>query len=38
VEVISLYDDTLAQRRYEQVNARFREEIEAVSEELKRKY
>jgi iron(III) transport system substrate-binding protein len=38
VEVISLYDDALAQRRYEQVNARFREEIEAVSEELKRKY
>ncbi len=38
VEVISLYDGTLAQRRYEQVNARFREEIEAVSEELKRKY
>jgi iron(III) transport system substrate-binding protein len=38
VEVISLYDDALAQRRYEQVNASFREEIEAVIDELKRKY
>jgi iron(III) transport system substrate-binding protein len=37
-EVVSLYDDALAQRRYEQVNARFREEIEAVIEQLRRKY
>jgi iron(III) transport system substrate-binding protein len=38
VEVISVYDDALAQRRYEQVNATFRREIESVAEELKRKY
>jgi len=38
VEVISLYDDELAQRRFEQVNAAFRKEIESVAEELKRRY
>lgn len=38
IDVISLYDDGLAQKRYEQVNARFRREIESVAEELKRKY
>jgi iron(III) transport system substrate-binding protein len=38
VDVQSVYDDALAQSRYEQVNARFRKEIEAVAEELKRKY
>jgi iron(III) transport system substrate-binding protein len=38
VEVISVYDDALAQRRYEQVNATFRREIESVAEQLKRKY
>jgi ABC-type Fe3+ transport system substrate-binding protein len=37
-EVISVYDDALAQQRYEQVNATFRKEIESVVEELKRKY
>ncbi|MFN0302090.1 MAG: extracellular solute-binding protein [Burkholderiales bacterium] len=37
-EVISVYDDALAQQRYEQVNATFRKEIESVAEELKRKY
>ncbi|MFM9888295.1 MAG: extracellular solute-binding protein [Burkholderiales bacterium] len=37
-EVISVYDDALAQKRYEQVNAAFRKEIESVAEELKRKY
>jgi hypothetical protein len=31
-------DGELAQRRYEQVNATFRREIESVAEELKRKY
>jgi iron(III) transport system substrate-binding protein len=38
VDVISVYDDELAQQRYEQVNAAFRREIESVAEELKRKY
>jgi hypothetical protein len=38
VEVISLYDDDLAQRRFEQVNATFRREIESVADELKRRY
>jgi len=38
VDVISVYDDELAQKRYEQVNATFRREIEAAAEALKRKY
>jgi ABC-type Fe3+ transport system substrate-binding protein len=38
VEVISVYDDELAQKRYEQVNATFRREIESVADELKRRY
>jgi len=38
VEVVSVYDDALAQKRYEEVNARFRKEIESVAEALKRKY
>jgi iron(III) transport system substrate-binding protein len=38
VDVISVYDDQLAQKRYEQVNATFRREIESVYEELKKKY
>lgn len=38
VEVSSVYDDELAQKRYEQVNATFRKEIESVAEALKRKY
>lgn len=38
VEVVSLYDDELAQRRFEQVNATFRREIETVAEQLKKKY
>jgi hypothetical protein len=37
VEVVSVYDDELAQKRYEQVNATFRKEIESVAEQLKRK-
>jgi len=37
VDVISVYDDALAQKRYEQVNATFRREIESVAEQLKRK-
>ncbi len=38
LEVVSVYDDELAQRRYERVNATFRKEIESVAEQLKRKY
>ena len=38
VDVISVYDDELAQKRYGQVNATFRREIEAAAEALKRKY
>jgi iron(III) transport system substrate-binding protein len=38
LEVMSVYDDVLAQRRYEEVNATFRKEIESVAEQLKRKY
>jgi iron(III) transport system substrate-binding protein len=38
LEVVSVYDDAFAQRRYEQVNATFRKEIEAAMEELRRKY
>ena len=37
VDVVSVYDDELAQKRYEQVNATFRREIETVAEALKRK-
>ncbi len=37
-EVLSVYDDALAQQRYEQVNGTFRKEIESVMEALKRKY
>ena len=38
VDVISVYDDEVAQRRYERVNETFRKEIESAAEELKRKY
>jgi iron(III) transport system substrate-binding protein len=38
VEVISVYDDTLAQSRYERVNATYRKEIESVVDELRKKY
>ena len=38
VDVVSVYDDALAQKRYEDINAAFRREIESVAEELKRKY
>jgi hypothetical protein len=36
--VTNLYDDDKAQGRYEQVNEKFRKEVEAVVEELKKKY
>jgi iron(III) transport system substrate-binding protein len=38
LDVISVYDDALAQKRYEKVNATFHKEIESVAEQLKRKY
>src|SRR5262245_5581381 len=37
IEVTNIYDDDLAQKRYEQVNQQFRKDIEAVAEELKKK-
>lgn len=37
-EVTNIYDDDKAQGRYEQINDRFRKEIESVVEELKKKY
>jgi ABC-type Fe3+ transport system substrate-binding protein len=37
-EVNNIYDDDKAQARYEQVNSQFRKEIEAVADDLKKKY
>jgi hypothetical protein len=37
-EVINVYDEELADRRYEEINTRFRREIESVWQELKKKY
>ncbi len=37
-EVTNIYDDDKAQGRYEQVNQTFRKEIEAIADELKKKY
>ena len=37
VEVTNIYDDDLAQKRYEAVNQQFRKDIEAVVEDLKKK-
>ena len=37
-DVVSVYDDALAQARYEAINARYRTDIEAVVEDLKKKY
>ena len=37
VEVTNIYDDDLAQKRYEQVNQQFRKDIEAVVDDLKKK-
>jgi iron(III) transport system substrate-binding protein len=36
--VSNIYDDDIAQKRYQEVNERYRKEIEAVWEELKKKY
>ena len=38
VEVTNIYDDDKAQARYQEVNTQFRKDIEAVVEELKKKY
>jgi len=38
IDVTNIYDDDVAQKRYEAVNSSFRKEIEAVAEELKKKY
>lgn len=38
VEVTNIYDDELAQKRYEAVNSKFRAEIEAAMDQLKKKY
>jgi len=38
VDVTNIYDDDVAQKRYEAVNSQFRKDIESVAEELKRKY
>jgi iron(III) transport system substrate-binding protein len=37
-EVTNIYDDNTAQGRYEAVNTKYRTEIEAVADELKKKY
>jgi len=36
-ELVNVYDDALAQKRYEAVNQQYRKEIEAVADDLKRK-
>ena len=38
VEVNNIYDDELAQKRYQEVNEKFRKDIESAVEELKKKY
>jgi iron(III) transport system substrate-binding protein len=37
-DVNNIYDDAVAQKRYEQVNEQYRKDIESVAEELKKKY
>jgi len=37
VEVTNIYDDDVAQKRYEAVNSRFRKDIESIADELKKK-
>lgn len=37
VDVQNIYDDDIAQRRYEEVNSQFRKNIESVADELKKK-
>jgi iron(III) transport system substrate-binding protein len=38
IEVNNIYDDSIAQKRYEAVNSQYRKDIESVAEELKKKY
>jgi iron(III) transport system substrate-binding protein len=38
LEVTNIYDDSIAQKRYEEVNTRFRKVIESAWEDLKKKY
>jgi iron(III) transport system substrate-binding protein len=37
-ELTNIYDDDVAQKRYEEVNSQYRKDIESVWEELKKKY
>ena len=37
VEVTNIYDDEIAQKRYEAVNSRFRKDVESIAEELKKR-
>ena len=37
VGVVNIYDDDIAQKRYQEVNSQFRKEIESVAEQLKKK-
>ncbi|HEY4998555.1 MAG TPA: extracellular solute-binding protein [Usitatibacter sp.] len=37
-DVNNIYDDDVAQKRYEAVNEKYRKEIESVADELKKKY
>ncbi|MGB7540921.1 MAG: extracellular solute-binding protein [Burkholderiales bacterium] len=38
IDVTNIYDDAVAQKRYEQVNGQYRKDIESVADELKKKY
>jgi len=38
IDVTNIYDDDVAQKRYEAVNSTFRKEIESVIDQLKKKY
>ena len=37
-DVTNIYDDGIAQKRYEQVNSQFRKDIESAWGDLKKKY
>jgi hypothetical protein len=37
-EVTNIYEDDKAQKRYSEVNEKFRKDIESVIEDLKKKY
>jgi hypothetical protein len=38
VDVTNIYDDALATGRYEAVNSQFRQDVESVWDDLKKKY